>query len=144
MVFDLPIYYYNSNFQTKSKNNFLKRLNKWPKFPPTSCISLRKKGLKKILNKIKIKKFEEIWFDFRISTYFSFKKKEFNLIDDYLTFYNQDSDNFDKKYKKFVNKSWWIRRYQAFQFLKFLDEKKYKNNFLTLDYLATTTINKFF
>ena len=91
-----------------------------------------------------IKKFDELWFDFRIITYFSYVENEFNILKKYLTYYSQGSENFDKRYKKYSNKIWWRRRYQAFKFLEYLDKKKYKKNILTLDFLFTKLVNKFF
>ena len=99
---------------------------------------------KKILKKISIKKFEELWFDFRIVTYFSFVENQFDILNKYLTYYSQDTDNFDKRYKKFLNKSWWYRRHQAFLFLKLLDHNKFKKNLFTLDFLVTSFLTKLF
>ena len=144
MVFDLPIFYYNSLKKKELKDNYFYRENKWPQFPPTSCLSFRQKSLKSSIKKISSKKYPELWFDFRISTFYTLKKNQFSLINDYLTFYRQNSNNYEKKYKKFLNKEWWNRRYQAFQFIKDLDYRKYNKNILTFDYLVTLFFNKFF
>ena len=98
----------------------------------------------KSINKISYKDYSELWFDFRITTFYALKKKQFNLINENLTFYRQNSNNYEKKYQKFLNKEWWGRRYQAFQFLKKLDQKKFKNSVFTLDYLITFFFNKIF
>ena len=103
-----------------------------------------KKSLQKYINKINYKDLNELWFDFRISTFFALKRNQFNLINDNLTFYRQNSDNYDKKYIKFFNREWWKRRYQAFLFLKKLNNKKFNKNIFTIDYLITLTINKIF
>ena len=144
IVFDLPIIFYNSSNKEKIKNIYLYRDNKWPKFPPTSCLSFRKKSLIKSINKISYKDYSELWFDFRITTFYALKKKQFNLINENLTFYRQNSNNYEKKYQKFLNTEWWGRRYQAFQFLKKLDQKKFKNSVFTFDYLITFFFNKIF
>ena len=34
--------------------------------------------------------------------------------------------------KKFINKNWWVRRNQAFEFINYLDTEKYKKNIYTL------------
>ena len=120
------------------------KINKWPSFPPTSCISFRRKSLINAIRKIRIKKNEELWFDFRVATYFSIKKNQFNLIDDDLTYYRQDSLSYDKKFVKFLNIEWWKRRSQAFEFLKFLDKQSYKKNIFTIDFLITKLINKIY
>ena len=142
LILDLPINFYNKKKQINSKESYFFRSNKWSKFPPTSCISFRKRKVKKILKKISVKKFEELWFDFRIVTYFSYKENQFEILEKYLTYYSQDSENFDKRYKKFFNRLWWKRRYQAFRFLKYLDNKKYNKYIIDFDYLLTTFINK--
>ena len=141
---DLPVYFYHKNNQIKSNENYFFRSYKWPKFPPTSCISFRKKKITQIIKKISVKKFNELWFDFRIMTYFSYKEKKFNILKKHLTYYSQDSENFDKRYKKLLNKLWWKRRYQAFQFLKYLDKKKFLKNSNNVDYMITSIVNKFF
>ena len=72
--------------QTQVQIIFFSRENKWPKFPPTSCISIRKNSLKKLLEKIHVKRFHELWFDFRLSTYFTVNKNQFNFLEKNLTF----------------------------------------------------------
>ena len=144
IVFDLPIIYHSSLKNKKIKNRYFYRENKWPKFPPTSCLSFRRNSLINSLNKISFKKYEELWFDFRIVTFYALKKNQFNFINYNLTFYRQNSNNFEKRYKKFFNREWWVRRYQAFQYLKKLDHKKFNKNIFTIDYLVTLFLNKFF
>jgi len=142
ILFDKPIFYYESKNKKKSNENYIFRENKWPKFPPTSCVSFKKKSLINALNKIYIKKYEELWFDFRIATYFAIKKKQFNFINEHLTYYRQNVSNFDKKYKKYLNLEWWRRRNQAFEFLNFLDKTSYKKNIYSFDFIITKIINK--
>jgi len=142
ILFDNPIFYYERKNKKKSNENYIFRENKWPKFPPTSCVSFKKKSLINALNKIYIKKYEELWFDFRIATYFAIKKKQFNFINEHLTYYRQNLSNFDKKYKKYLNLEWWRRRNQAFEFLNFLDKTSYKKNIYSFDFIITKIINK--
>ena len=144
VVYDLPILYFLNKRVNAKKNNYFKRKNKWPKFPPTSCISFKRKAFKNAITKISVLKFEELWFDFRICTYFGLKKNQFNLINKPLTYYRQYNDSYDKKYKKFINREWWKRRDQAFEFIKFLDKNKYKKNTHTFDFIITNLINKFY
>ena len=143
-VFDLPIISYNSSNEKKLQNQYFYRSYKWPKFPPTSCLSFKKDSLKKNLHYIYQKDLNELWFDFRISTFYALKRKQFNLINENLTFYRQNPENYEKKYKKFLNREWWNRRYQAFIFLKKLSKEKYNKNIFTFDYLITFSINKIF
>ena len=142
ILFDKPIIY-NTNNNFKSQVRYKIRNNKWPVFPPTSCISIRSASLKKNQNRIFIKKFEEVWFDFRIAAYYSLKKKQFNILDKHLTYYRNYSTSYDKKYKKFLNLLWWKRRYQAFEFINHIDKDFHFRNRFSLDYLVTRIMNKF-
>ena len=144
IVFDLPIIFYDSLKKQKIKNEYFYRENKWPKFPPTSCLSFKKKSLIKSIKKVSFKNYSELWFDFRISTFYSLKKRQFNLINENLTFYRQNSNNYENRYQKFINKEWWRRRYQAFQFLKRISYQKFNKNLFTFDYLITLLFNKLF
>tara|TARA_S200000501_G_scaffold86303_1_gene79160 strand:+ start:114 stop:920 length:807 start_codon:yes stop_codon:yes gene_type:complete len=141
---DKPRLFYNKSKIINEKKVFFKRSYKWPKFPPTSCLSFKKNSLKKALNIISKNKFEELWFDFRVVTYFALKKKQFNVLNEYLTFYRQDTLSFDKKYKKFYNFNWWRRRDQAFEFIRDLDQKSYRRNLFTIDFIITKLISKIF
>ena len=144
IVFDLPTIFYNSSKKQKIENEYFYRENKWPKFPPTSCLSFKKDSLIKSIKKISFEDYSELWFDFRIATFYALKKRQFNLINENLTFYRQNSNNYENKYQKFLNREWWGRRYQAFQFLKKIDYKKFNNNIFTFDYLTTLFFNKIF
>ena len=88
--------------------------------PPTSCISFRRKAFFKAITKISVLKFEELWFDFRICTYFGLKKNQFNLINKPLTYYRQYNDSYDKKYKKFINRKWWKKKRPSIRVYKVL------------------------
>ncbi len=111
-------------------------------FPQQAVLVLEKKSLISNLNKINIKRYEELWFDFRIATYFAIKKKQFNILNKHLTYYRQNLSNFDKKYKKYFNLAWWKRREQAFRYLNFLDKNSYKKNIYSFDFIITKIINK--
>ncbi len=143
ILFDKPINYYGENKKIESNIDYRKRLNKWPVFPPTSCISIRSKSLKKIKKIILVKKFQELWFDFRVAAFYALKKGQLNIFQEHLTYYRNYSSSHDKKYKKLINKAWWNRRHQAFEFVNYIDKKKYKKNKLTLDYLLTKFISFF-
>ena len=143
ILFDKPIYYYRNMIKKKNTRIYKIKSNKWPSFPPTSCISFQRESLVRAIKKISIKKNEELWFDFRVATYFAIKKKQFNLIDDSLTYYRQNSLNYDNRFVKFLNIAWWKRRDQAFKFLRFLDKASYNRNIYSIDFLTTKIINKF-
>ena len=142
ILFDRPIIH-NTNKTFKSHVRYKIRKNKWPVFPPTSCLSIRKASLIKNQKKILIKKFKEVWFDFRIAAYYSLKKKQFNILNKHLTYYRNYSTSYDKKYKKFLNLFWWKRRYQAFEFINYIDKDFHFRNRFSFDYLVTRIVNKF-
>ncbi|WP_075502184.1 glycosyltransferase family 2 protein [Candidatus Pelagibacter communis] len=142
ILFDCPFIYKNKNDKKPSLENYFFRENKWPKFPPTSCISVRKNSLKKATKKIFVKKFDELWLDFRLATYFAINKNQFNLLKTNLTFYRNYQDSYDKRFKKYLNLQWWNRRSQAFDFILFLNSKKFKKNKYSFDFLLTKLIDK--
>ena len=142
ILFDRPLIFKHSKDAEPSSDHFFYRENKWPKFPPTSCISIRKNSLKKAIKKIHVKRFHELWFDFRLSTYFAINKNQFNFLEMNLTFYRYYDDSYDKKFKKFINLNWWNRRSQAFDFILFLNSKKFEKNRYSLDFLITKLISK--
>ena len=63
---------------------------------------------------------------------------------DFLTFYRQIEYSADKNYIKFFNRNWWERRDQSFEFLKYIDLKRFNKSKKTLDFFITKTLNKFF
>jgi len=126
------------------KKNYKYRLskNKWPKFPPTSCMCFEKKTLKAVIKKISFKKFPTLAIDFRLAVYYSLILKKFRIYKSHLTFYRQVEDSMDSKYVKFRSKEWWSRREEAFEFLNLI----LKNNRLpinkSLDFFITKLFNK--
>ena len=49
ILFDRPSIYINNDAKKISTDNYYIRENKWPRFPPSSCISIKKSSLKKII-----------------------------------------------------------------------------------------------
>ncbi len=143
IVFDKPIIYFSEkNFFTKDIYKDTDRGTFWPKFPPTSCISIKRNFFLKILIELKNKKFSLLAIDFRIAVISKVVFNEFKIFNKYLTFYFQDEKGSEStNYKKF-GKNWWNRRMQAHEFIIYLLKKnkiKYKN----LDYYLTKMINFF-
>ncbi len=143
ILFDKPVLFFESGETKKTSTQYENRKNKWPRFPPTSCISLRKKNLESIIKKVSNNNYPDLWIDFRLASFFAIKKKQFNLLNDHLTFYRQSATSFDKRYNKFLNIAWWRRRNQAFDFINQIDEKNTKN-YQTFDYYLTRLIKKLF
>ncbi len=143
ILFDRPVLFFGNGEIKKTNTKYGNRKNKWPKFPPTSCISLRKKNLDFIIKKIFINNYPDLWIDFRLASFFGIKRKQFNLLNSHLTFYRQLENSFDKKYNKFFNIAWWKRREQAFDFINQIDKKNIKN-YEAFDYYLTKAICRLF
>lgn len=143
IVSDMPIDYYNKSKQKKNYYNYnSKRIFRWPKFAPQSCISVRKSFLEKNINLLSVKKFDHIWFDFRIMILEFLISGNIGKIEKHLTFYHQSSSTISSKYNKF-NKNWWLRRMEAFDFIDFIIKKnKNYKNFFYFDKMITTIVNK--
>ena len=142
MILDLPIYKYKAK-EVKKNYKTSKLKNKWPKFPPTSCMCFEKKTLQKVINKIDYKKFPNLAIDFYLAVYYSIILKNFYIHKAYLTYYRQVSDGTDSSYLKFRNKRWWIRRKEAFDFLnELLMRNKLPSN-KGFDFHITSFLNRF-
>ena len=122
----------------KYKNHFF---SIWPSFYPTSTISVRKEFFLKFLNYLEPKKFPNLEIDARLCI-FAFLSKSFKTYQKNLTIYNFDYSGITSKYKKF-SFNWWLKRNEAFDFMKIL-MKKMKLKFIpSLDYFVTKLINFF-
>ena len=141
IVLDQPIYKYKKK-QIKKKFSNTTFKNKWPKFPPTSCMSFEKKSLIKVINKIDFKKFPNLAIDFYLAVYYSMILKNFYIHDSHLTYYSQVKDGTDSKYIKFISKNWWIRRKEAFEFLNSLLSKNRLPTNKSLDFILTNIFSK--
>ena len=122
----------------KYKNHFF---SIWPSFYPTSTISVRKEFFLKFLNYLEPKKFPNLEIDARLCI-FAFLSKSFKTYQKNLTIYNFDYSGITSKYKKF-SFNWWLKRNEAFDFMRIL-MKKMKLKFIpSLDYFVTKLINFF-
>ena len=105
LLFDLPVYLTGKK---KLKIKFKQKsfiFSSWPRFSPQSCISVRRNYVKNIFKISNIKKYPNIWLDFRIATYVFLKYKKLNIIENYLTYYRIRHNSASSKFKKINNKS---------------------------------------
>ena len=140
IIFDLPI--------IKSKDYLKKRKNKkkiiknfWPYIPPQSCISVRRETVEHMFKMVDFEKFPEIWLDFRIGIFAKYILKNFVIINENLTYYRIIETNVSSKFK-FLSQTWWARRKQAHEYIRFFFNKnniKYKKN---IDYFLTYFVNQ--
>ena len=143
IVFDLPIYTFENNKMLKSvKQNFkLRNKNIWPKFPPQSCISIKRNFFLRYYKDIINRNFSMLTLDFRLAVLGKIVLNEFFLLDKNLTYYFQDiKGESSSKFKRFgVN--WWLRRNQAHAYIHFISKKyKIKQNF-SLDFFISKIIS---
>ena len=143
IVFDLPIYIYENNKISKTNKYNYKPRNKniWPKFPPQSCISIKKNFFNKYYKDINNRNFSMLTLDFRLAVLGNVMLNEFSLLNKNLTYYFQDSKGeSSSKFKKF-SINWWIRRKQAHVYNHFISKKyKIEHNF-SFDFFLTKIIS---
>ena len=140
LICDLPIWkYQKKNIKKKFKQKkFI--ISSWPRFSPQSCISVKKKFAKEFFKYVMIKKFETLWFDFRIASYTFVKGKDIHIVKKYLTFYRQLDNSASKKFKLF-SKNWWYRRNQAHEYIIYLNKKFKIKKSVNLDRVLTSIVN---
>ena len=140
MILDQPIYKYKSKDIKKNFYN-IRHKNKWPKFPPTSCMCFEKKTLKEVLKKIEFKRFPNLGIDFRLAVYYSIILNKFYIHKSHLTYYRQVEESMDSKYVKYRSIEWWKRREEAFEFLNFVLKKNKLPINKGLDFFITKLFN---
>ena len=143
ILFDKPIIYYSKSKFILSKD-FKKNSSRkiWPKFPPTSCISLRKRYFSKVKNELKPKTFNLLSMDFRLAVISKFLFNDFKILNEHLTFYFHDKKSESNSNFKKYRKNWWLRRMQAHEYMRY-SLKKSNLTYHNLDYLITKIINFF-
>jgi hypothetical protein len=139
-ILDQPILKYKKK-EIKKKFSFKLSKNKWPKFPPTSCMCFEKKTLKRALKQIEFKKYPTLAIDFRLAVYYSLILKKFYIHKTHLTFYRQVEESMDTKYVKYRSKEWWKRRKEAFEFLNYILKKNKLPINKGLDFFVTKLFN---
>ncbi len=134
------------NFPKMSKNLFNykdKRNNSvWPTIFPTSCISLRRSTFLIFCKYLEKNRFPYLEIDARLAMFSNFFLNEYNLLPKKLTYYSFDQNGITSNIKKF-SKVWWIRRKQAYIYLKYIMYKKKIFFKTSADYYITTLISYF-
>ena len=74
--------------------------------------------------------------DARVNIFFNFYLNEYNILKKRLTNYNYDYFGITSKIPKY-SKKWWLRRSEAFDYLKTISLKKKILFKLNIDYLFT-------
>ena len=128
---------FNKNFILKKKIFFK---STWPKIFPTSCITLSRSSFKKFFKYVKFNDFPNLEIDARITIFYYFYFKEYKILNKELTIYNYDENGITAKIKKF-SKIWWLRRVEAFEYLKLILRKKNERFYPNVDYIVTVVFS---
>ena len=136
-----------TNIKKKYKSfNYKKNINpkeRWPTIFPTSTISVRRDSFSSFLNEKFDQQFAELAIDFRLITYFYNFRQNLSITDQELTWYLNNNDGNESKYKKYTRR-WWKRRSQSFDYLLEILKKKNFDHDKTFDYTITRFLNKIF
>ena len=143
-IHNLAVEYDNNfNFRKKKLKEKKININIWPRFSPTSCISVRREYFKKCYKNINFLKFPNIWMDFRMAVYFSFVEKNFYILPSYFTYYFQHKSSVSSQFG-FFTRSWWSRRFEAHKYMEFFlkrNKNKYK---FSLDFFVCKLLKIFY
>ena len=139
-IFDRPKMINLKGIISRNRKNYSFRENKWPLFPPQSCISVKRETIQKNIGKLFKKKFPLTTLDFRIAALSDqFREKTF-FLDNELTYYFQHDDNESNKNFSMFNSNWFKRRLEGFDYYETVNKKKIR----TLDYYFTRIANIIF
>ena len=118
-----------------------KKVNRyiWPSTIPTSGISLRRDFFNQCLEVDLFTNYPKLEIDFKLNFFSQKIIKNYEIIDDYLTFYRYVSGGIMSNSKKF-SKSWWLRRMQAHNFIKNIYQKNNIKYFRNYDFFLTKLI----
>jgi glycosyltransferase involved in cell wall biosynthesis len=131
-LFDIPIH--------DSKQFYLKKKSKnysiWETIFPTSCISVRRNFFTNFLRNINKNNFSHLEIDARLSIFSKFYMNEGHILNKKITKYNYDYNGITANIKKYSSK-WWIRRSEAFTYLRIIMKKKKTPFVSSFDYCLT-------
>ena len=141
VVFDKPKKLIKEKF---SEFSFKKKFSNyiWPTIYPTSCISLKKKFFKNLIEKNFFEEYPLLEIDFRITVLSRMVDKKFIDMSENNTIYRQVSDGIMAKIKKFSH-LWWKKRLQAHSYLEHvfnMSNLEYKRN---MDYYLSKLVLNF-
>ena len=131
-VFDIPLHSSNQfDLKHKSKNYSI-----WKTIFPTSCISLRRNFFISFLQNINKNNYPHLEVDARLHIFSKFYMNEYYILNKKITHYNYDQNGITANIKKF-SKRWWIRRSEAFSYLRIILKKKKLSFIPSFDYYMT-------
>ncbi len=133
------------NLPKDNSSFFLKRKEVdnsiWPSIFPTSCISFRRSFFLKFKKKIISKRYPNLEIDARliIYSYHHSLDKKITIINKRLTEYVKSYNSISSYYSKF-SINWWLKRKEAFDYLRFILKEKKEIFIISLDYFVTSMI----
>ena len=136
---DTPLFTSKKNLykiKLRQKNYF----SIWPRFYPTSTITLRRSFFISFLKFIEINKYPNLEIDARLCIY-AYLKNQFNIIEKTFTFYNNDPHGITSNYEKYGS-NWWKKRYEAYTYMFSLMKKLKIKIIKGPDFYLTIIINK--
>ena len=139
-IFDRPQMINLKGIISRNRKNYSFRENKWPLFPPQSCISVKRKTIQKNIGKLFERKFPLTTLDFRIAALSDQFRENAFFLDNKLTYYFQHYDNESNKNFSLFNSNWFKRRLEGFDYYETVNKKKIR----TLDYYFTRIANILF
>lgn len=143
IISDLPIVDTDGSFSKMRTKNIFSIFRHFPYFPQQSCLAFKRETFDQILKDVNIRKFPNVWFDFRAALYGSRVFNEFHIERQYLTFYRLSKKNISSNFKKF-SKAWWKRRQDYHDYEKFFLERNSLIFNKSLDYYVTKLFNYFY
>ena len=125
----------NFSIKRENKNNLL---SYWPYLAPASCISFRRKFIKKFIKKnLPLeKKYPDVWLDFRLGAFSYYEDRSFCSYNENLTVYQSHGES--KKYPLF-SKNWFKRRAHSFEYVNKITFGKLNLEF-NLDFIISNVI----
>ena len=149
---DTPIIFYESKNKEikkikikKYKNYFFYNffINSWPSISCTSGITIKKEILNNFFKKTNPFRWKHLAIDIQLAIFYLLNNKIFYLKNN-LTFKSVNKNNLDKKYSNFLNKNYWIRRYEQHNF--YYSFKKNANSMKDIikKSVKTNNVNKFY
>ena len=134
---DMPLIKLNNKKKIfkKNRNN---PFSFWPYLAAESCISFRKKFVKKFIktNRLLENKYPDVWLGFRLGIFSYYIDNSFHSLNENLTIYKSYGES--KKYPLF-GKNWFKRRLSSYKYLNSISFGKYSFAF-NLDYIITKII----
>ena len=134
-LFDMPIHE-SGQFKLKHKST---NYSIWQTIFPTSCISIRRNFFISFLENINKNNYSSLEIDARLHIFSKFYMNEGHILNRKITRYNYDQNGITSSIRKF-SKIWWIRRSEAFSYLKIIMKKKRLTFVPSLDYYLTSLL----